>query len=1703
MMSLSCVGASDIGENTTMALDGQDITSEIYVDVHGANANNGTQVSPVMTIDKAISMASDNDTIYLSDGEFAGAGNTKLTIDKSLTFIGSDNTRINGQNQFYIFDVADGISVTFKNIKFINAYKSHGSYSSTFNENVYGASLDIKNSKVTIDNCEFIGNVVSYGSGEKSVYGGAISNFGDLTITNSKFTNNTALSTRGLLSYGGSIYNKGKAILSNTSITGSKSVDFGYGAGIANDGDITLNNCTVSNSLSTHETKGSAIYNTGNCTLTDSIIENNYIERANFNYIYGVIYNSGTLTARGSVFRNNTAYYEAPITAYMGSPNIYNIGNLDLTYNAFIDNNNFYGISSDVYFNGGEIISLDDNWWNTNENPYSTGSKINVDKINSWLIFNITPDYSKLNISDSVTIKASWTNNINLLDKISLLPQFDVTFNTVVDGRTITKTASLVDGQCEFIFNSTQNRGSYDVTASLFTFNQTAIVDVGKLNSNIRFSLNDNITYPDTLFVNVEVIGDDSSSLSGMVLLKIAGKTYNVTLANGKGSFEISGLSPQNYKLNLIYEGNGNYFKAFNTTNVNVKKQDIDLKLNIPEIKVGQKGSAIVTLNTKNVEGQASLYVDGVKKKNVFLYSGNTTITLSNFAEGQYNITLDFVGTEFYNSVRVSGILKVTRYPSSINISVEDIKVGENATVTVKVSPDSLRGEATLIINGINNTIFIDDTVTNVTIADLAAGQYNVTLIFDGDLKYDTVNVSTSFNVLKTPVSLDIVINQDEKNLNGTITVKTSDINCTGVVGVYVNYNVYRMNLTDGKAEFSVKFDKGTNYIFVFYEGNRYFEDATWNTTLGVADEFVFIGENSTGFEGNDFNYSLRLIEINGIPMPGRTVSIDFNGKKYNATTNDDGYAFFKLNLSKGKYSISATYKNITVYNTLTVMEVVFNLTSQNITYGDTLTVEAVFENGVQGNVQFIIGNESVVVEIINATATYTSNSFNAGNYTVRAIYANLTKTTAFNVEKADLNWDIVVGNATPDDDEIVSAINLANATEDIVFIFNKTELKVPITGSQAVLNLSKLPEGRYDLTVKYMGDNNYNPSSTTVSFYVRQSASDIILNVEDQFYGRDISAVAILNDNATGIVRFDVGNLTKEVSIADGKAVWNFRGLDVGNYTLTATYLGNDYYVSSSNSTSFNVKKANSTIELYVNEVSLGENIRIFASLSPNATGSISFSMVGYFSPRNKPVSDSQSYWYIAPMSNGEYTVIAKYLGDNNYYPSNTTFILNVYQKKSILNAEIGDVGKNDRVICRVSLNSKDGEPITSKVTLKIGSSSYSITVRDGSGSLVLGKMAVGNYAYTVDYAGDDNYTAATVGGNFKVVDDLLDVNLTAPDFTKYYGGKTKFKVVLKDSANKPFANQNVYVKIGSGIHYITTDSKGEAFLAINLLPGTYDALVVFEETEKYHSASANSTITVMSTAEGNDVEKLYGSTAQYYAVFTDSNGKVLSNKDITFKISGKSYTVKTLTNGVARINININAGKYTISSVNPVTGQKLINKITIHNRIDDNKDSSNYVGAKTNYKVRLYANSGKPLSAGKEVTFKVNGKSYKVKTDKYGYATLAINLNIGKYTVTATYCGFKVSNKITVKNVLSASDVSVKKSKTTKFSAKLVDSKGKVLSGKQITFKINGKTYTAKTNSKGIATATIKTTLNVGKHIIQSTYGKYKITNTITVKR
>jgi hypothetical protein len=157
--------------------------------------------------------------------------------------------------------------------------------------------------------------------------------------------------------------------------------------------------------------------------------------------------------------------------------------------------------------------------------------------------------------------------------------------------------------------------------------------------------------------------------------------------------------------------------------------------------------------------------------------------------------------------------------------------------------------------------------------------------------------------------------------------------------------------------------------------------------------------------------------------------------------------------------------------------------------------------------------------------------------------------------------------------------------------------------------------------------------------------------------------------------------------------------------------------------------------------------------------------------------------------------------------------------------------------------------------------------------------------------------------------------------------------------------------------------------------------------------------------------------------------------------------------------------------------------------------------------YSVKV-TQDGKALT-GKAVTFTVNGKAITANTDKNGVAKVKLSLNPGKYTVSASYGGIKVTNNVKVNSIIKASNKKVKKSaKKLKIKVSLKKVDGKFLKGKTLKLKINGKTLKAKTNKKGAATFTIKKNilkkLKAGKkYTYKVTYSKDTVSKKLTVKK
>ena len=429
-------------------------------------------------------------------------------------------------------------------------------------------------------------------------------------------------------------------------------------------------------------------------------------------------------------------------------------------------------------------------------------------------------------------------------------------------------------------------------------------------------------------------------------------------------------------------------------------------------------------------------------------------------------------------------------------------------------------------------------------------------------------------------------------------------------------------------------------------------------------------------------------------------------------------------------------------------------------------------------------------------------------------------------------------------------------------------------------------------------------------------------------------------------------------------------------------------------------------------------------------------------------------------------------------------------------ITVNVDDIYEGEKAMINVSLYSTS----TGSVKIVVDGKTYNQTLVNGKASFVIADLKIGKYDVVVTYSGDSNFPGNSESATFNVLDGK-SVNLEVEDLEKYYKGSERLVFKLTDRNGNPIVGENITVSL-NGVPYIrTTNNEGIASIAINLNSGVYDVLVSYNGSANYNKALANVTVTVKPTVNGTDIVKVYRNGTQYYATFRDSQGNYLKEGTVvTFNINGVMYERKISgSEGLAKLNLNLEQGTYVLTAINPETGENAANNITIIARLIENRDITKYYRNGTQYTVKVIGDDGNPVGAGESVTFNINGVFYTRQTNASGIAKLNLNLQPGDYIITGEYGGCRVSNNIKVLPVLSASDMSMSYRDGSQFVAKLVDGQGKPLTNTAITFNINGVFYTRNTDGDGLAHLNIN--LMSGEYIITSSYNGANIANKITI--
>ena len=630
-------------------------------------------------------------------------------------------------------------------------------------------------------------------------------------------------------------------------------------------------------------------------------------------------------------------------------------------------------------------------------------------------------------------------------------------------------------------------------------------------------------------------------------------------------------------------------------------------------------------------------------------------------------------------------------------------------------------------------------------------------------------------------------------------------------------------------------------------------------------------------------------------------------------------------------------------------------------------------------------------------------------------------------------------------------------------------------------------------------GHNYFNQVACIKAFTSKGSDEDVLnTTIEITDVNSSGIIVKVVDQNGVnvnvGTVEFLIGSEKYTSKVSNGRAGINVY-LKAGSYNIGVIYLSNQYYKSSNDFKKVDLDKQTPVITIESDDVAYPENVSVKVVIF-NENGEIINVPVTVEINGIKYAQNEISLFDLKP---GNYTIKVTSQSSDDYNSNSAVKIIQVLKNNPELIVSAEDIVENENATVKVHL---PGD-IDDALTLVIDNITLTSTALNGEVVFTVSDLKPGRYDFRIIFNGNDIYNSADLSGHFNVFEKImLDANLSAD--VNVNGNSVYVSVNLANDATG-----NISLIFDSKTYTKPVLNGKTEFNIDNIDNGNHSLIVVYEGDLKYRFSSIEKTaivdvVHIISTIKAENSRRAYLSGNDFQAVFFDNDGSLLTNGEVLFIVNGNEYAVKTNNFGVAKLNNSFYPGSYDVIIVNPNTGENITCNMVITDRITENGDVTVDYSYSANYKLKVFADNGNVAGAGEMVIIKINGKTVKVPTDTNGYVSYTIKGLLPKtYAITAEYKGCKVSNKVIVKPILKSKNVSVKKSaKTKKFTATLKTSAGKAIKNKKITFKIKGKTYSAKTNSKGVATIKVTNLKKAGKYTVIIKYLKTSIKKTIKIK-
>ena len=484
-------------------------------------------------------------------------------------------------------------------------------------------------------------------------------------------------------------------------------------------------------------------------------------------------------------------------------------------------------------------------------------------------------------------------------------------YNNSENGKNLNDTSNvLYDGKDGSVL---ENKNSND---AIFKYDGNNTV-VSKEKPKMNVIAEDSIIFGENLTVKVELPKDANPS---WVLMSVGEIYYYVKIDDeGVSLWNMTGLEAGIQYIKIGYRGNNKYeaVEVFHT--VNVIKANPNLNVFIKYVNYGENLTIYATLNGVNNTNLTGNVIVTINNKNysVVVINGKGNVSADKLPAGLYNFSATWAGNDNYNGTNISGGFKINKIDSTIAINVEDIKVGENATIIVNLDSDAT-GNVTITLDNQNYTVAINEGQTIKVIGGLKAGTYDVFVKYICDNNYNSAQNTTKFTVLKiSDYNMDVTVPEFKEGVNSTVGVDLPK-DAEGTVTVEIEGKKYTANIINGTAKVNIPgLDVGDYNITTTYSGDAKYVSMTKKGNITVipnmdvnlyVDDVVMIYHDGTRLVA-------KLTDYQGRPIVNDIIYFTINGKTYAKTTDDNGTVSMGLNLDSKVYTATVSYNESEVYS--------------------------------------------------------------------------------------------------------------------------------------------------------------------------------------------------------------------------------------------------------------------------------------------------------------------------------------------------------------------------------------------------------------------------------------------------------------------------------------------------------------------------------------------------------------------------------------------------------------------------------------------------------------------------------------------------------------------------------------------------------------------------------------------------------------------